>query len=296
MSQSEPRPAFYSPLRYPGGKGKIAPYVKSILTLNHLEDCHYVEPYAGGAAVALELLFHEYAKSIHINDLDPGVAAFWRCVLHRTDELCRMVRDAEMTIEEWRIQRKLALSNTEMDDLELGFATFYMNRTNRSGILRAGVIGGLEQAGEWKLDARFNAPDLIKRIEAIARLADRISFTQLDAATLLERMSALPNTFVYLDPPYFGKGKDLYTHFYCDDDHAMISRLVAKLGSTKWIVSYDDADRISELYGRFRSIRYTLSYSAQTRYRGGEIMFFSPKLKMPSFIGSMREIDQVQAA
>ena len=290
------RSNFYSPLRYPGGKGKVAAYVKNILTLNNLEDCHYIEPYAGGAAVALELLFHEYAKTIHINDLDPGVAAFWRSVLYKTDELCKLIHNAKMDMSEWQKQRAIALSKTSLGDVDRGFATFFMNRTNRSGILRAGVIGGKEQAGTWKLDARFNRNELIQRIEKIASLSNRIRFTELDASSLLKEITHKKNTFLYLDPPYFGKGKDLYTHFYTHEDHRLIAKAISTLNDVKWIVSYDDVDKISELYGRFRCIRYTLSYSVQNRYRGGEIMFFSPELKIPDFMGSMRHLEQNLAA
>jgi DNA adenine methylase len=286
---------FFSPLRYPGGKGKMAPYVKSLLSVNGLEDCHYVEPYAGGAAVALELLFHEYAKTIHINDIDPGVAAFWRSVLSSADELCKKIRDAKLSIPEWKRQR-LAASNYELDDISLGFATFFMNRTNRSGILRAGVIGGLAQSGDWTLDARFNKTALISRIEKIASLANRIRFTQLDAKELLVQIPNEKTTFVYLDPPYFAKGKDLYTHYYEDSDHVTIARTTSKLNRANWIVSYDAVDRIHELYGKFRCIHYSLSYSAQQRYKGGEVMYFSPKLKIPEFAGAMHLFELSAAA
>lgn len=295
MKKVEPQTSFYSPLRYPGGKGKVAGYVKQILRLNRLEGCQYVEPYAGGAAVALELLFHEYAQHIHINDVDSGVAAFWQSVLHDTENLCRLISGAKLNMKEWNRQRTIAFDE-QSDRLSLGYATFYMNRTNRSGILRAGVIGGKEQDGKWKLDARFNRPELVARIERIASLAHRIKFTQLDSAELLMQLPNTADTFLYLDPPYFGKGKDLYTHFYEDSDHKAIAQAVRKLTVSKWIVSYDDVDRISELYGRFRCIRYSLSYSAQERYRGGEIMFFSPKLVIPEFVGSMRQIDLIEAA
>ena len=296
MSSLVPRSSHYSPLRYPGGKGKVAAFVKEILTLNHLEDCHYVEPYAGGAAVALELLFHGYAKTIHINDLAPGVAAFWRCVLQKPDELNRLIHDARMSIKEWQKQRAIALLPGAPSDLELGFATFYLNRTNRSGILRAGVIGGLAQDGAWKLDARFNKPALIQRITSIAKLADKIQFTQLDASDLLAEIEPLEKTFLYLDPPYYGKGKDLYTHFYEPKDHELIAKKVSQLKDIRWIVSYDDVHNISDLYEKYRCIRYTLSYSAQNRYRGSEVMFFSPKLKIPPFTGSMQELPQARAA
>ena len=289
MSVITNQSTFFSPLRYPGGKGKVAPFIKQILSLNNLEDCHYVEPYAGGAAVALELLFHEYAKTIHINDIDPGIAAFWRSVLTNNDAFCKCVQETELSMAEWKRQRLVANDETT-SDLERGFATFYMNRTNRSGILRGGVIGGNAQLGKWKLDVRFNKVNLITRIKNIGKLSNRIKFTQIDAKELLLQIPNDKKTFVYLDPPYFGKGKDLYTHYYEDADHTTIAKLTKKLTIARWIVSYDAVDRIHELYGRYKHIKYLLSYSVQKRYKGGEVMYFAPKLEIPDFIGSMHQI------
>lgn len=286
---------FYSPLRYPGGKGKLSNYVKSLLTINGLEDCEYFEPYAGGAAVALELLFHEYAKAIHINDIDPGVAAFWRLVLNHTEELCQKISKTRVCMTQWRRQREIYKSG-QGDDIDLGFATFFLNRTNRSGIIRAGVIGGLAQDGEWKLDARFNKAELIERITRIGSQASRINFTQIDAADFLRQVPKTRNAFVYLDPPYFYKGKDLYTHAYEADDHKSIADLVKEIDGARWIVSYDDVDAITKLYGKFRSIHYTLSYSAQSRYQGSEVMFFSPDLKIAPLTKPMHSIESALAA
>lgn len=67
---------YCSPLRYPGGKGKVADYFKQIFRDNSLYDGVYVEPYAGGASVALSLLFNEYVSKIIINDIDRSIFAF----------------------------------------------------------------------------------------------------------------------------------------------------------------------------------------------------------------------------
>lgn len=209
-SDRPPRLIHYTPLRYPGGKGKLAGYIKRLLKANRLTDGEYVEPYAGGAAIGLELLFHEHVSRIHINDVSRPVYAFWRSVLDHTDEFCRRLTDTPKTLETWDRQKKVLMAQQDHDDLTLGFAAFFLNRTNRSGILNAGVIGGRAQTGAWKLDARFNAPELMRRVIAVGRLKDRINLTRQNALDFLrEGISRWPDkTLIYLDPPYYIKGSD----------------------------------------------------------------------------------------
>ncbi|MPS47816.1 DNA adenine methylase [Methylobacillus sp.] len=295
MNIQNKRPAFYTPLRYPGGKGKIAPFIKSIIEQNDLMDGYYAEPYAGGAAVALELLFQEYVTHIHINDISPSVAAFWRSVLYNSENLCKKIQDTPVTIEEWNRQKALQVNSEQHDDLTLGFSTFFLNRTNRSGILKAGVIGGKSQSGNWKLDARYNVQDLIKRIQAIANQSRRITFSQLDAKEFISYIgNNLPSkTLIYLDPPYFIKGKDLYHHHYSIFDHQRISELIPiALRNQHWIVSYDDVPQIRELYKDYQRISYGLTYSAQSRYQGSEVMFFDNLMKIPQFSSSMKKVEE----
>src|SRR3984957_4792676 len=209
MGMSEPgqqgRLVHFTPLRYPGGKAKLAAYVKSLMKENRLLDGEYVEPYAGGAAIALELLFEEYVSRIHINDVSRPVHAFWKAVLDHTEAISKLVRDTPLTVKGWDKQRKIIEQPTKHDALTLGFATFFLNRTNRSGILNGGIIGGRDQKGAWKIDARFNRSELIGRIEAIAKMKTRVSLTQLDALQFLKTKSADWPTkpLISLVPPYF---------------------------------------------------------------------------------------------
>jgi DNA adenine methylase len=269
-----------SPLRYPGGKGKLTNYVKLIFLENGLVGREYVEPYAGGASVALALLFEEYASHIHINDLNPSVAAFWRTVLNATEDLCDLVAHTPVTVDEWERQRAVQ-EDPNADETALGFSTFFLNRTSRSGIIGGGIIGGKQQTGKWKIDARFTREDLIRRVRKIARHRNRITVTSNDAVAYLEnQLPEIDKPFVYLDPPYYVKGGDLYQDSYKPEDHAAIATLVPKL-DIPWMVSYDEVPQINELYRSAPHVAYDLSYSAQERYKGKEIMFFDSNLVLP---------------
>ncbi|MDT4323720.1 DNA adenine methylase [Klebsiella aerogenes] len=193
--------AFYTPLRYPGGKGKLAYYLKGIIKHNSLLDCHYIEPFAGGAGVALELLMQEYVHKVTINDYDPAIYSFWHSILNNCEEFCEKIHQTEVSMNTWYEQKEILSANSYDDLLSLGFAAFFMNRTNRSGILNAGVIGGKAQAGKWKLDVRFNKEDLVNRIKRIAAYKDRITIQNKDTLDLLIDLSikSHENTLMYLD-------------------------------------------------------------------------------------------------
>ena len=259
-----------SPLRYPGGKAKLADFVQRLFHTNHLCDGHYVEPYAGGASVALSLLVNEYVSHVHLNDLDRSIFAFWHSVLNDTDAVCDRVKNAMLSTEAWRRQRAVQTKKTP-GLRQLGFSTLYLNRTNRSGIISsAGIIGGAAQKGKWKLDARFYRDTLIRRIQTIAAYRDRITLTNLDAAAFFKRiLPQLPEkSLIYLDPPYYVKGKRrLYTNHYEHSDHAEIAALLAKCRH-RWIVSYDDVREIRKLYHGYRRLNYRLQYTDPGAIRG----------------------------
>lgn len=284
----------FTPLRYPGGKARLAPFLKQLLRANHLLDGEYVEPYAGGAGVALELLMQGYVSHIHINDLSRPVYAFWRCVLSYTHELCRRIRDTPRTVAAWDDQKRVLMHPSTEGVLSLGFAAFYLNRTNRSGILNGGIIGGRDQAGEWKIDARYNAEGLIRRIEAIAARRKDISLTQKNALTFLKNgVETWPaKTLVYLDPPYYVKGRDLYPDYYKHDDHVAIANFVRKsIRRQHWIVSYDNAPQIQTMYAGERRAIYDIGYSARSTRTGREVMFFSKTLEVPSLVGAIKLVE-----
>lgn len=257
---------------------------------NRLLDGEYVEPYAGGSAIALELLFHEYVSCIHINDVSKPLHAFWKSVLRNTEEFCRLVTKTPLTVAQWDKQKRIMENPSDHDDVKLGFATFFLNRTNRSGILNGGIIGGRDQTGPWRIDARYNAKELVRRIEAIAKVGNRIKLTRQDALKFLKSgVSRWPkDTLIYLDPPYYVKGRDLYCDFYEHEDHKDIAVFLSKESiRQRWIVSYDNVRPIRELYKGTRHVVYEIGYSARSASQGSEIMFFCDGLKVPALVGSI---------
>jgi DNA adenine methylase len=279
----------FTPLRYPGGKGKLALYIKALMKKNLLVDGEYVEPYAGGAAIALELLFHEYVQRIHINDVSRPVYSFWKSVLAHTESLSKLIVDTPLSVASWDKQKKILENAEDHDELELGFATFFLNRTNRSGILNGGIIGGRDQTGPWKIDARYNAAELSQRIKAIAGMKNRIKLTRQDALQFLKSGTARwpEKTLIYIDPPYYVKGRDLYYDFYEPKDHAKVAILITEsIHRQKWIVSYDNVPAIRDLYKGSPHIVYDIGYSAaKSSKQGSEVMFFGPGLSTPKLTG-----------
>lgn len=284
----------FSPLRYPGGKGKLAAFVADVVKANKLSDGLYVEPYAGGAAVAWELLLTGVVRNVAINDVSWPIYAFWVSVLNRTDDLIAMIRDTPVNVETRARVKEAFMKRSDLSELDTAFAMFFLNRTNRSGILNGGMIGGKAQTGPWKLDARYNKEELIDRINRIARMRRRITVTKMDAVAFLRSQAPTWNakTLVYLDPPYFDKGPDLYPNFYKHGDHAGVAAAVRELRGIPWIVSYDDVRPIHDLYAGSTWLQYTIGYSARDRVRGREAMFSSAGLKLPAVKGSMIELDR----
>ena len=278
-----PAMSFYTPLRYPGGKRRLLAFVGRLLETNQLWDVQYVEPCAGGASLALALLYEEYASSIHINDLSRPIFAFWHTALNDAEKLCSRIERTAVTMDEWRRQRSV-YENSEVADLSaLGFATFFLNRTNWSGIIGGGVIGGKEQTGRWKIDSRFAKDELIRRIMRVNRYRNRIHLYQQDALDFTNNIVARldGNVLTFYDPPYIEKGNALYLDDYGIEDHRKLANRVRSLHQP-WIVTYDyDAASRYELFPQHRCLSFELSYSAQNRHNGREAMFFAERLQLP---------------
>lgn len=276
-------PQTNTPLRYPGGKSRLFPYVSEILKKNNLLDGHYVEPFAGGAGLAISLLIKGQVRFIHLNDLDISIYSLWYSILNETKKVCNFINDIDIDINEWKRQKNVQNNKENADLLSLGLSTLFLNRTNRSGIINAGVIGGKAQNGKYKLNARFNRQALIKKINLIAFYKSRIKIYNEDAINFLKTtLKSLPQkTLVNLDPPYYVKGQVLYQNSFEHSEHEIISNLIPTLRQY-WITTYDNVEPIKQLYAHYSPIEFTLSYSVQNRYKGKELLIADPRLELPS--------------
>jgi DNA adenine methylase len=273
-----------SPLRYPGGKACLYDIATSILRENDLIQRNYVEPYSGGCGLALNLLFEGHVAHVHLNDLDRAVWAFWKAAVEHTDALVGRIEAAEITVGEWERQRAVQARKSDVDVVELGFSTFYLNRTNRSGIVHSGgIIGGKSQLGPYKLDCRFNKSDLVSRIRRVAKYRNRISVYNEDAEQFLGRLGdSIPATSVtYVDPPYYVKGSQLYQNAYRKSDHERIAVRLDALNSP-WLLTYDNVPPIRHLYNSFPCVEIDIGYSAQVKRRGSEVLVLSKHLRFPT--------------
>ncbi len=274
---------FYSPLRYPGGKNKLSAFIAKICIDNNVNG-HYVEPYSGGASVALFLLIEGYVNKITINDKDRSIYAFWHSVLYQTNQFCERIEKVEVSIDEWKKQKSIQANKEKADLFDLGFSTFYLNRTNRSGIINGGVMGGIEQKGNYLMDCRFNKADLIHRIKQIAKHKKSIRLYRQDAIELIDKIqseSENENVIFYFDPPYYLKASTLYMNHYVDKNHKKVSDKIKSIKNIKWIVSYDNVPEIQELYSDCQKKEFSFKHTAYESRLGKEILFFSKNINQP---------------
>ena len=272
-----------SPLRYPGGKSRLASFIKLAIQNLNLEQATYVEPFAGGAGIALSLLLDGVVENVVINDYDKAIYSFWRAIKQDTAKLVDKIESTPITVDEWYVQKRV-YENSNAYSVELAFATLFLNRTNRSGILSAGPIGGYAQAGDWKLDARFDKTSLIDKILNIAEHKDNIYVYNKDIISLLR--TYVPrfgeNIFIYFDPPYYNKGQKLYKNFFSPEDHRRIRDVIENEIAVPWIATYDDVEAIQRLYERNTIKKFDLTYSAANKGIASELMIFSDELFCPS--------------
>lgn len=271
----------YTPIRYPGGKTKLYPEIKAILKSNDLLGHPYAELFAGGAGLAIKLLLKGDVSSIVINDYDCAVYCMWDAIVNHSEELCEFIDSVALDIETWKTMRDMYQNRDDIDDFELGKAAFFLNRTNVSGILSGGVIGGLNQTGSYKMNARFNRETLKKKIADIGARRDDIEVTRLDAEDFIDDRMDDSELFAYLDPPYVQKGPGLYRSAFDEAKHRSLARKVGNAKS-KWVVTYDADKLVDDIYGDYERGDLEISYTANVKAVGKEKIILGPELVWPA--------------
>ena len=285
IKKSKSKSFFVSPLRYPGGKTCLAPKLENALKQNfsYDEKITFVEPYAGGAGASLALLCSGKVDEIIINDLDKAIYIFWKIAVHNTDYLIRKIQRTKITIQEWKKQKEIytLLKNkhrlTLRDERKLAFAALFLNRTNRSGIMRGGPIGGIKQLSKWKVNERFTKKTIIERLKKLHKFCRKIKVYNLDGIKLLEKLEKKETKnqhFIFLDPPYFQKGKSLYLNNYNNNDHKKLSEFLIKSSLKKWIMTYNDIPYIKTLYKKMPINEFEIQHDAHYSKVGKEIVIF----------------------
>jgi DNA adenine methylase len=265
-----------SPFRYPGGKAFFADVLAAELEAVASDERNYLEPFAGGAGAAIKLLSQGAATRIFLNDADPRVYSAWATVVHDSDRFVQAVKDVEVSVDTWRKCKAAVEDPSNLNRFELGFATFFLNRTNRSGILRgSGPIGGYGQTGKWKMDARFYRESMIQRAKWIGSQADRIVLSNLDAMDFLQKTADgidLSESLYFIDPPYVAAGSRLYMNRMSPGDHKDLASFLCAGKLENWIVTYDDCELIRELYASQSIDRLNVRYSLQNKRLEGEVL------------------------
>lgn len=281
-------PVTKSPLRYPGGKTQLSGFLKNLLEINKMKNVIYCEPFSGGFGAGMELLFSNEVDSIIINDLDLGIYSIWYAIIHDCEQFVNMINETPITIEEWHNQKEIysVLITNNNYSIDLAFATFFLNRTNRSGIISGGPIGGYAQNSDYLLDCRFNKKDLIKKIRNINRERERIALHNLEANDLIQNILLQinpENLFVFFDPPYYKQGKNLYTNFFDHDNHFELKNCIELMDDYKWITTYDYETNIKEIYRDYPTLEYNIRYSANRVRKEKEYLFHSPATSVESY-------------
>lgn len=257
--------------------------LREIRSLNGFGDRPIAEPFAGGAGASLSLLYGEDASSVYINDVDPAIYGFWWTLINRSGPFLERLSKVPLSIREWRRQRD-AYRQKRSSHLRKGFAAFYLNRCNRSGIIvNGGPIGGIDQKGTWKLDARFNRKNLGERCEKVVEYRDRIHVSCQDGIEFIESVDS-NSTFFFIDPPYFNKGPLLYLNALDNEYHKSLAARLKSLSGASWVLTYDDCPEIRKMYRGWATIRpFSLRYAAAERRPGREVLICPKSMQLPKW-------------
>lgn len=266
----------------------MAGLLRDIRRLNALSHTALAEPFAGGAGASLKLLYLEETHRIHINDADPAIYDFWHSVVNRPEPFLDMLSRTRASMAEWERQKAAYMSTTRLSQLRRGFAAFYLNRCNRSGIIvNGGPIGGVKQTGKWKIGARFNKNKLAERCSRLAEYQDRIQISCEDGLHFIDGLN-VNEAFFFIDPPYFEKGPTLYLNGLDIAYHTSLAERLRQMGDAAWVLTYDDCPQIRRMYRGWARVRpFSIRYTAARRRSGNEVMITPLWMRLPTAQASL---------
>jgi len=247
----------------------------------------YYEPFCGGSGVALYLLMNNLVEDIAINDFDRAIYSFWRAVFFDTNKLVAMIENTPITVNEWKKKKKIFINSSKYS-INYAFATLFLNRTNRSGIISAGPIGGYKQKGIWKIDARYNKNEIINRIITISKYKKHVKVNNMDIRRFIHTHNFDNKSFIFFDPPYVNNAKRLYKNALALKDHIEIAKAIKSINNAKWIMTYDDTDLIRSLYSNYYTTKFFIQYSAATKKKGKELLILKNSIMCKQILGFLK--------
>ncbi|HWP19007.1 MAG TPA: DNA adenine methylase [Burkholderiaceae bacterium] len=271
-------------LRYPGSKARFCEFIAKTIAMNSAKPRLLVEPFCGGASVSIALLERGHVDEVAINDVDPLIGMLWSVVFSKDDAawLANQVQTVPLTLDEWRRQKALNPANAR----EAALKCLFLNRTSFNGIIhKAGPLGGWGQTG-IKIDVRFNREKLATRILELSKLEGAVTVRNENWRAFCYRYSRNPTAVFYLDPPYYHKAEQLYGHVFDEAAHEELRDYLHGF-ARPWLLSYDDAQEVRDLYEGMAVNARVIDNSYSTHPLGGcsfigrELIFTNMK-KLPA--------------
>ena len=246
----------------------------------------------------MDLLLKDDIEFVYLNDADLGIASFWEAIRTEPERLIDEIMTVEVSVNHWlevRNRRKELIERFNARDeddpkynFELGFLTFYLNRTNISGIIDGGCVGGMQQSGKYRIDCRFSRDGLASKVSRIAKKASSFAVSCMDGVDFLsekfrvllkENGYSLSDSLVYIDPPYVKQGKNLYFNSMGETEHRRLAGTLKNWTCENWFLTYDNSPLVKELYRGWDMRLLSVKYSANSRERASELAIFPPTLR-----------------
>lgn len=275
-----------SPLRYPGGKSRIWEHLAAQYTqapLGELDAEIWFEPFAGGLGAGLKMLQESIIGELWFCEANRGLGALWGELVANPTALIDTVSSLpeRMSLDVYQEALAVLAAPDSYPQLQVAVAALVVNRCSRSGMVTptTGPIGGKQQDGKYRVGDRWNLPRTISTLEKLAPLTRYMRFVGPDGISAL---AGLPNSgfaeevFVFADPPYVGAGQRLYQHGLDESGHRALADALHDLDETHWVLAYDEAPLVRELYEGLHIQEYTLHHTANRSKSGAELLIYGP--------------------